>query len=165
MPQVTTVFLRNGAMIKYLGRDEVDRCIFSVRFEPGCTENVPWGERPFDCAVLTFDAQRLREQCAAICEFLVDADTGWISTAGREAQWLHDEIDIASVAFGRQEAVGNGSPMTAWDDEATDASAMVKYALTLGDGHDNVLVIVVGSDDDYGLIESEIRARLTDTIV
>lgn len=150
-------------MIKYVGQDESDRRVFCVRFAPECFAHLPWGDEPYDCGVLTFDANSLSHHSAALCEFLVDSNTSWISTAGREAQRLHDEIDVTSVARGRQKFVGDGSPMTAWDDEATDASVMVEYVLILGDGHENVLVIVVGSDDDYGLIESEIRARLTET--
>ena len=148
-------------MIKYIGQDKVDRSIFSVRFKPGCCACFPWGDEPFDCTVLTFDASSLRDQSVALCEFLVNANTGWINTAGQAAQWLHDEIDVASVARGRQESVGDGSPMTAWDDESSDPPQMVESALMLGDGNDNVLVIIIGSDADHALVETTIRSCLT----
>jgi hypothetical protein len=148
-------------MIQHLGQDAHDRHIFVVQFALGCLEELPWGSEPFDCTVFAFDVNLLRQLSASICSFLVEANTGWINTTGWEARWLHDEIDTASVRHGRQYAVGDGSPMTAWFDDAMDAQAMADIALSMGEGHEHVLALIVGTEADLDTAAAAIRAHLT----
>ncbi len=43
----------------------------------------------------------------------------WVHTTGEDSKYWHDYIDQRSVDLGRQAAVGDGNPMTAWDEEMT----------------------------------------------
>jgi hypothetical protein len=61
---------------------------------------------------------------------------------------LHDAIDRASVAAGRQRAVGDGSPMTSWHEEEQSAEEMAEVAALCFGGHERVLVLVVGDERD-----------------
>jgi len=87
----------------------------------------------------------LSELAPMIAEDLVRLPTDWIDIMGTGSEWLHDVIDRAAVAIGRQDRVGDGIPMTAWHDDLRDMAAMIDF-LRLGGlgGTDHKLVVVVG---------------------
>ena len=96
-------------------------------------------------------------------EKLVVANCDWISVIGLRAEWLYDQIDVASVRMGKQGKVGDGSPITAWDVE------MLTYALAaehctehLYGGNDFLLIVIVGDIEQYNEFVKELRKRVWD---
>jgi hypothetical protein len=103
---------------------------------------LPWGLDPFDCVV--FLCEKLPDS-ASIAAELAGTAADWIQVAGVGAEALHDAIDRASVAIGRQRAVGDGSPMTSWHEEDTTPAQMAQVALLCFGGEDRVAIVVVGN--------------------
>lgn len=58
---------------------------------------------------------------------------GWVEVFGDFAEFVHDAIDAESVRTGRQSAVGEGNPMTAWYHGFGDAE-IASYVWTGGQG-------------------------------
>jgi hypothetical protein len=85
----------------------------------------------------------------------------WVQVAGSGAQDLHDAIDAAGVTVGRQLAVGEGSPMTSWHEEALAVEEMADVASLCFGGHERVLVLVVGSATDLRESVAAVKYRLT----
>jgi len=131
-------------MISTVIVDSTTYCI--CRGQVPTTYQLPWGDEECDAFVAILDPQMLNAVLAAqLAKGLVDLDTDWVETMGKKSEYLHDTVDLASVAAGRQTKVGDGSPMTVWDDDMTDFEAMVDYVQLGGQGaFDNKLVIVVG---------------------
>ena len=131
-----------------IARDVVGRRYYAALYCPGCLAGLPWGGEPFDCIVFLCDPDRARAVARTLSADLARSRVDWVQVAGREAEALHDAIDHASVAAGRQRAVGDGSPMTSWHEEAESVGAMAEVSC-LGFGfQDHVLVLVVGQDAD-----------------
>lgn len=105
-------------------------------------------EFAFDCFLINrkndFDGNKSR-----LIELLAARTTDWIEVFGFNAETIHDAIDVASVRSMRQDAIGDGDPMTAWHDEITDDSDIASYVLTGGYGYcENKLLVVVGTNSD-----------------
>jgi hypothetical protein len=148
--------------VTFVGEGITGRRYYAVRYSPGCLDSLPWRDESFDCAVCSCDADLTRQHSDEIAAILVAANTEWITTTGRDAEWLHDLIDRASVHHGRQHAVGDGSPMTAWDEDAItfDQMAEAAYHGTHG-STDQTLALVVGPADDVGRLVESLRVCLT----
>ena len=109
-----------------------------------------WGRKQFDVFILNFDKTiTFRGQVKLIIEDLIKRNTDWFHTVGFKAEYLHDEIDLASVRLGRQKAVGDGSPMTAWFEEITRVKDMADHIKYSGLGHNNRVVVVFGKSKDF----------------
>ena len=64
---------------------------------------------------------------------------------GKESESVHDAIDLASVRVGRQKDVGDGDPMTTWQEESSSAE-IASYIWTSGQGDSaRKLLVLVGS--------------------
>src|SRR6266403_1174380 len=99
--------LQEQAMLSDVAEDNVGRHYFAALYHPGCLRTLPGGEEPFDCVVFLCDFNRGKSVCKKLSRELVEANVDWIQIAGRGAEKLHDEIDAASVAMGRQTAIGD----------------------------------------------------------
>jgi hypothetical protein len=108
---------------------------------------LPWLLEEFDAIVLVTDETILTPELAqTIADRLVNLNNDWIEVLGKKSEFLHDLIDEASVAAGRQGYVGEGLPMTGWDDEATPTS-MLATVERGGHGGNNYKLIVIVADD------------------
>ena len=147
--------------VMFVGKDITGRRYYAVRFGPGCLDSLPWRDEPFDCAVCACDADQTRRHGDEIAALLVAANTDWITTTGRDAEWLHDLVDNASVQHGRQHAVGDGSPMTAWDEDAIAFDQMAEAAYYSSHGNtDQTLALVVGAAIDVNCLVESLRGCL-----
>jgi hypothetical protein len=129
-----------------IGQDTVGRRFFAVLYRPDCLAELPWGNEPFDCVVFLCKQSPAHSLTESLSSDLVRSRADWVQVAGRGAEELHDAIDRASVAAGRQNAVGDGSPMTSWHDEARSPEEMAEVTSLCFGGQDRVLVLVVGQD-------------------
>ena len=129
-----------------IGQDDVGRTYFAARYQPGCVDALPWGSDPFDCVVFLYENL---PHNADLATKLAGTAADWIQIAGADAEALHDAIDRASVAIGRQRAVGDGSPMTSWHEEDTTPVQMAKVALLNFGSKDHVLILVVGNEQAW----------------
>lgn len=123
----------------------MSRDTYVVRpFRLASLDDLPWGNEEFDAFVVVLDPSALGES-GAVFRTLVALNVDWVETLGPGAETLHDQIDAASVAIGRQTAVGDGSPMTAWHEDLIEMDQVVEYVR--GGGHgasERKLVLVVG---------------------
>jgi len=147
-------------MLQYIGDDDVGRHFYAVRFRPDCLQSLPWGGEEFDCTVFACDPQQIRERAQSICAALVDANTDWVATTGPDAEWLHDLVDSSSVHRGRQTAVGDGSPMTAWHEDAVGVDQMADVVYYGAGGQDYVVALVVGNEIDFTSAVGSLKGRL-----
>jgi hypothetical protein len=111
-------------------------------------DQLPWQDAECDAFVAILADGLLTDQVTkAVSTSLVELPTDWIETMGSRAEFLHDRIDDASVAVGRQNRVGEGSPMTAWHEDLADINAMIEYVRLGGLGaSNNKLVVVIGPE-------------------
>jgi hypothetical protein len=134
---------------------------YLAAFESGHLGPFPWGDRRFDIFVAVLDPIVRIEQMRPVLERLVALNNDWIETLGPEAEALHDEIDQASVAVGRQNAIGDGSPMTAWHEESMGHDEMIEYISGGGHGGSEYkLVLLVGSQDSCTRFAGRMRQRM-----
>ncbi len=141
--------------------DDVGRCYFAALYRSGCLAALPWGGQPFDCVVFLCDhAQAQVARVELSCE-LARTNVDWVQVAGSGAEELHDTVDRASVTVGRQRAVGDGSPMTSWHEDARAVDEMADVAALCFGVHERVLVLVVGQEKDLLASVSAVRSRLT----
>jgi hypothetical protein len=124
---------------------------------------LPWGEKQFDAFIVI-----LRESAVSsdlihiVIAELVMRNTDWIETVGPKSEWLHDEIEKASVRLGRQKQVGDGSPMTAWHNDIKKLSDMVEYVGNGGHGgNDYKAVIVIGNPIDFTMFVEELKENIS----
>lgn len=139
--------------------DGADRRYFSTLYWPGCIAALPWGDARFDCAVLLFNPDRAKLQTAELSAELVRANLDWVQVAGNGSEDVHDAIDAASVACGRQAAVGDGSLMTSWHEDALSVEQMADV-VSSSCGEDWVLVLVVGNEADLHTAVAAVRHRV-----
>ena len=123
---------------------------------------LPWGNEVFDVMILIFNESFLSSDSVTIlAKKLVAANTDWIDVLGPKSEWVHDQIDLASVRVGRQDAVGDGSPMTGWDE---DIKACEEFAEDVSGGgpggQGNKLICVLGDSNDFNLFVSELKKKL-----
>ena len=124
-------------------------------------DQLPWLDSECDAfvAILT-DGLLTDEVAKAVSTRLVELPTDWIETMGSRAEFLHDRIDNASVAAGRQARVGEGNPMTAWHEDLSDMNAMIEYVRLGGLGaSNNKLVVVIGPEAASSQFADGLRRR------
>lgn len=138
--------------------DETGRRYVGTLYQPGCIAALPWGDARFDCAVLLCDPDRAKRQIVALGAELVRANLDWVQVAGIGSEAAHDAIDAASIACGRQAAVGDGSPMTSWHDEARSIRHMADEVFLCG--QDWVLILVIGNEADLHAAATALRGRV-----
>lgn len=131
-----------------IGEDDAGRCYYVALYRPGCLAALPWGDDSFDCVVFLCDTHLGRGTREELSRDLVQANVDWVQVAGSGAEVLHDSIDRTSVAVGRQLAVGDGSPMTSWHEEAQAAEEMAEVAALCFGSQDRVLILVLGQEQD-----------------
>ena len=144
-----------------LGQDGVDRRYYAALYWRGCLAELPWGEEPFDCIVFLCDPICVQALGADLSVELVRTNVDWVAVAGDGAEELHDILDHASIAAGRQQAIGDGSPMTSWHTGERTIEDMAELAsFCLCGGHDYLLVFVVGQESDFQTSVEAVRRRL-----
>jgi hypothetical protein len=148
---------RREAIIRLVGHDK-SRSYYVLPYATGCLEHLPWGSERFDCILCSCDATAVREAARDLAPAVARARTDWVQTTGALAEWLHDEVDRASVEVGRQSAVGDGSPMTSWNQKAVALATMAEVVVNCFGGCDQVLAVVIGGD--VTAIGNEIEQRL-----
>jgi len=127
-------------------------------------ELLPWGPELCDAFVAVLDVDLLSDDIAQkTAEDLVRVTVDWVETMGPKCEFLHDLVDHAAVSAGKQAAVGDGHPMTAWHNDFSDAEKMASWVCLGGHGLSlNRLVIVFGPDSavlQFALTLSELVSR------
>ena len=123
-----------------------DDLFYRAPFESQYLGPFSWGDSEFDVFVAILDSIPQMEQMRETLEKLVALNNDWIETLGPESEALHDHIDQASVNVGRQAAVGDGFPMTAWHKRLVRSDEMADYITCGGLGASYYkLVLVIGS--------------------
>lgn len=144
-----------------VGEDRVGRRYFVGLYVEECLAQLPWDAEPFDCVVCLHDSPMNHGELDRLSLALAATHTDWIQIVGKNSEVLHDAVDEASVAIGRQSAVGDGQPMTSWHDDATTPDEMAEVARLCFGGHDQVLVLVVGEARDAVAVRGALQRRLT----
>ena len=88
--------------------------------------SLPWGSEQFDVFLVVLDASFMSDDLEGILIDLVKRNSDWIETFGNGAEELHDRIDRIGVLVGRQDAVGDGNPMTAWHEDLVSREEIVE---------------------------------------
>ena len=133
---------------------------FVMRYIPGTLSHPPWGAEPFDCFIVERGALAGGEPIGMIAREVAGSATEWVETLGRNAELLHDAVDVASVEIGRQARVGDGVPMTAWHEEMESIDSIVDYVRHGGLGSCSIkAVLVLGSEGDVARIAAASRKR------
>jgi hypothetical protein len=122
-----------------IGKNDTDTSYFVVKYELGCLSVLPWKDELFDCLIFKSDTNDLMKQ--AIDELLAK-NCDWLHTTGTDSEYWHDYIDQRSMDIGRQAAVGDGNPMTAWHEEMTTPEKW-ETSINFG-GSDFFLIVLVG---------------------
>jgi hypothetical protein len=122
------------------------------------TDDDEWGDARFDCSVFLFKPDRAEFLTAELSAELVRANVEWVEVAGIGSEAVHEAIDAASVACGRQAAVGDGSPMTTWNEESRSPKQMADDVF-LG-AEDWLLVLAVGNNADLHAAVAAVRQRV-----
>jgi hypothetical protein len=146
--------------ITEIGQDLVGRCYAAVLYQAGCLTDLPWGDAQFDCVVFACDSARAFVVGPVLATELARANVDWIQVAGCGSEELHDQIDRASVSVGRQQAIGDGSPMTSWHKNALAPEQMADVAFHCFGGCEWVLVLVVGQRSDLLASIAAVKRRL-----
>jgi hypothetical protein len=93
---------------------------------------------------------------------VVVAKTEWVHTLGPRSEELHDRIDAASCEVGRQHAVGDGDPMTAWHDQPATLAEMIESGTRFRyGGSDHVLFLVVADESRYTDAAEELKRAVS----
>ncbi len=135
-------------MFTAICEDDAGRSYTGALYHAGCLAALPWGDEAFDCVVFLRGSTQTPAARTELSRELARANVDWVQVAGDGAEELHDAIDRASVFVGRQQFVGNGSPMTSWHEEAQSAEDMAEVAALCFGGQNHVLVLVVGEERD-----------------
>ena len=137
-----------------------DNRLYVCPFDVEHLRSLPWGDEPFDVFLVALgDAETDEVARRAIAE-LVKLNNDWIETFGVAAERLHDEIDEASVAHGRQTTVGDGRPMTAWHDDLTSDSAVIDYIRRGGHGSCDYKLVAILETDRVASFVQDLKKRL-----
>lgn len=113
----------------------------------------------YDCFLVNRDQAFDGSDCKMI-QRIASQKSDWIEIFGYNAEKIHDAIDAASVACGRQPSAGFGVPMTSWNDYECDED-VIEYLQTGGHGASSTkLLIFLGTDDEekkfWGLLHSKV---------
>ena len=123
---------------------------------------LPWRGEECDAFVAILDAGRLTDQLAEKVSFgLLGLRIDWVETMGRRSEFLHDCVDKASMAVGRQIEIGDGRPMTAWHEGLADIEPMIEYIRLGGQGASEYkLVLVIGPEHSAAAFADRLRPVL-----
>jgi hypothetical protein len=144
-----------------------DACLYVCPFRVEYLRSLPWRAELFDAFVISLEDEDASERTRDAIAELVRLNNDWVETFGIAAERLHDDIDEASVAVGRQRAVGDGSPMTAWHDDLTSLERIVDYIRRGGHGScDYKLVGIASTSVTPFIVELKKRlgARISEVI-
>ena len=138
---------------------------YGIRFVVS-RSNAPWPvellsqERKYDCFVINMRNSLSEEQIGFVVTKLARSPCLWIETFGFDAERIHDAIDDEAVAIGRQSKVGDGNPMTSWNDESMTENEFASYALTGGQGDSEwKLILIIGEEDAERRISAAIESK------
>ena len=95
----------------------------------------------FDCFIVNRE-KGFDEKNNVLIETIVSRAGKWIEVFGEAAEEIHDAVDAASVRVGRQRKMGDGDPMTTWQDNSSDTE-VASYLWTGGQGDSSTKVLVV----------------------
>lgn len=97
-------------------------------------------KRDFDCFIVN-ESRDFLARNTLVVSAIAQRVHDWVEVFGVDAEAIHDAIDLASVDAGRQESVGDGSPMTSWNvmERVEDA---VDYLATGGQGISDLKLLV-----------------------
>lgn len=131
--------------------------IYVIRYTPDfysiCATDT--GATLFDCFVINLNESLTDIEMHDIAERLAGPCFEWIEIFGFKAEILHDMIDRAAVISGQQQNVGDGYPMTTWNDEAAILDDTLSYIATGGQGTcDWKILLVIGTVRQYHEITS-----------
>ena len=145
---------RSSAGINIFHRE--DHYFFFDYDEKDILDNLPWGDKQFDVLIPIFDESLLEDETAqSTIDRMILMDTDWFETLGEKSEWLHDYIDHASVRLGRQKAVGDGFPMTAWHTEATTIEKMTHHIRLPHGASYKYVVYVLGNSKNLTSLVAE----------
>jgi len=139
------------------------RSFFTCRYDGGPLPDLPWGDAEFDCVLVSGDHDRARGLADSFSDEIVKHSVDYVQTTGPYAELIHDFVDEAAVVRGLQHAVGDGSPMTTWHEDARSLEKIVDVAKSCFGGADQVLCMVVGSAADHEQFTTILRDRLSAT--
>ena len=130
-----------------------------TRYTTAWTSKFLHKECDYDCFVVNRTVHLPAEDIGVVAATLADRQCKWIEVFGFDAERLHDAIDEAAVAIGRQTKIGDGDPMTSWNDESITESEIAAYVLTGGQGtSDWKLVLVIGDENAERQLSAEINS-------
>jgi hypothetical protein len=119
-------------------------------------------ETRFDCFVVNLQQSLPSDTLSTIANQLAQPMFEWIEVFGYNAKNIHDMIDIAAVKIGRQRIVGEGNPMTTWDDDPIDIDVILTYIYTGGQGTcDWKIILVIGTEEEFRDVVQAQRAFTT----
>ena len=121
----------------------------------------PWADALFDCVLISANHQKSRQLASGFANQIVGCNVDWVQTTGPDAEAIHDLVDEAAMRAGRQQSVGDGSPMTSWHEEAVTLERMAEVAHYCQGGSDYVLCAVVGDDSELRRFLDCLRQRLS----
>jgi hypothetical protein len=133
--------------------------VYAVHYRPGCLKEPPWGSAKCDCFVILGDRDVDPETARSLAFEIASLNNDWVYVYGTHSEKIHDLIDEASVALGRQEAVGDGVPMTAWHTDLVRLEAIAPYI----PGAQPVSVVILVGQDDYAL--EQLKRKIIDHLL
>lgn len=111
----------------------------------------------YDCFIVNLREHLPIEEIALLANLVARTPSGWVEVFGHAAERIHDAIDNAAVAVGRQSKVGDGNPMTTWDEDDSIAEC-ARWIAMGGQGTNDVkVVVVIGSAADERDLYDNIR--------
>jgi len=139
------------------GNGERMLCVSVTAASDSATARMIDGLRaPFDCFVINCSANFLQEASKTLHAVAVNT-TDWVQVFGIACEEIHDWIDEASVRAGRQEAVGDGEPMSSWHHEVDNVS-IARSLMSGGLGYESTkLIVVIGTVSDEAALIAELQ--------
>ena len=105
-------------------------------------------ECEYDCFVLNTRNWLSVEQIRIVAMKLARSTCMWVEVFGCNSKLIHDAIDEASADIGRQSKIGDGDPMTTWNEKPMTEAEFASYVWTGGQGtSDWKLILVIGEED------------------
>jgi hypothetical protein len=121
----------------------------TIHYRPGFSGQLPWRRAKFDCFVIPATSNLSPEILEEMAQELVSLNNDWIEVFGPASETIHDMLDNASVFIGRQKAVGEGLPMTAWHEDICELRKVAEYIRSGGHGYQKHKLILILGDDHF----------------
>ena len=99
-----------------------------------------------DCFLICLGIPAETSFLSDLANWVVSLNCDWVQCFGNDAETLHDLVDQAAVASGRQKHVGDGNPMTSWESAELSNEQIMKQVLSGGFGFQSQKVVVVFGD-------------------